>query len=129
LDLPHFRSDQLVKQGVNSAPVADTGAEVTPGEDQLAEDPRAKEKGAERGSRLKQYRKRIEEGASSLRDRAEQHAPPEVLSGLAATARNVAQYLDGMAARARVKQAKEETSVPEPAEQVPEPEQADAPRN
>jgi hypothetical protein len=81
---------------------------------------------AEHGSRLQQYRKRIEKLASSLRDGAEQHAPPEVLSGLAATAKNVAQYLDGMAARARVKQAKEETPVPEPAEQVPEPEQADS---
>jgi hypothetical protein len=106
--------------------MADMGAEVTPAENQLAEDPQAKEKGAEQGSRLKQYRKRIEEGASSLRDRAEQHAPPEVLSGLAATARNVAQYLDGIAERARVKQAKEEAPVPKPAEQVPEPEQAES---
>ena len=101
--------------------MADTGAEVTPGEDQLAEDPRAKEKGAEQGSRLKQYRKRIEDGASSLRDRAEQHAPPEVLSGLATTAEKVAQYLGGMAARARVKQAKEEAPAPKPTEQVSEP--------
>jgi hypothetical protein len=44
---------------------------------------------------------------------------------LAATAKKVAQYLDGMAERARVKQAKEEAPVPEPAEQVPEPEQAE----
>jgi hypothetical protein len=44
-----------------------------------------------------------------------------VLSGLAATAKNVALYLDGMAARARMKQAKEEAPVPKPAEQVPEP--------
>jgi hypothetical protein len=58
---------------------------------------------------------------SSLRDGAEQHAPPEVLGGLAATAKSVAQYLDGMAERARVKQAKEEAAVPKPAEQVPEP--------
>jgi len=40
---------------------------------------------------------------------------------LAATARNVAQYLDGMAERARAKQAKEEARVPKPAEQAPEP--------
>jgi hypothetical protein len=100
--------------------MADTAAELTPAEDQLPEDPRAKETGGEQGSRLKQYGKRIKESASSLRDGAEQHAPPEVLSSLAATARNVAQYLDGMAERARVKQAKEEASVRKPAEQVPE---------
>ena len=64
------------------------------------------------------------------RDRAEQHAPPEVLSGLAATAKNVAQYLDGMAERARVKQAKEEAPMPQPGEQVPEPtEQAERASN
>ena len=78
------------------------------------------------GSRLEQYRNRIEEWASAVRDGAEQHAPPEVLSGLAATARNVARYLDGMAERARVKQANEE-AVAEPADQVPEPEQAERP--
>jgi hypothetical protein len=44
-----------------------------------------------------------------------------VLSGLAATAKNVAQYLDGMAERAQAKQAKEEAPVPKPAEPVPEP--------
>jgi hypothetical protein len=110
--------------------MADTGAEVTPAEDQLAEGSRPKETGAEQGSRLQQYRKRIEEWGSSLRDRAEQRAPPEVLSGLAATAKNVAQYLDGMAERARVKQAKEEGPVPKPAEQVPEPtEQAESASN
>jgi hypothetical protein len=82
------------------------------------EDRRAEDTGAEHGSRLQQYRRRIEEWASSLRDGAEQHAPPEVLTGLAATAKNVAQYLDGMAERARAKQ---EAPVPKPAEQVPEP--------
>jgi hypothetical protein len=49
-----------------------------------------------------------------------------VLSGLAATAKKIARYLDGMAERARVKRAKEEAPVPEPAEQVPEPEQAES---
>jgi hypothetical protein len=44
-----------------------------------------------------------------------------VLSGLAATAKNVAQYLDGMAERARVKQEKEEAPVRKVSEQVPEP--------
>ena len=100
--------------------MADTSAEVTPAEDQLAEDPRAKETGGGQGSRLEEYRKRIKESASSLRDGAEQHAPPEVLSSLATAAQKVAQYLDGMAERARVKQAQEEASVPKPAEQVPE---------
>jgi hypothetical protein len=100
--------------------MADTSAEVTPAEDQLAEDPRAKETGGGQGSRLEQYRKRIKESASSLRDGAEQHAPPEVLSSLATAAQKVAQYLDGMAERARVKQAQEEAAVPKPAEQVPE---------
>jgi hypothetical protein len=100
-----------------------TGGEVTRPE----EDRRAGDTGAEQGSLLQQYRKRVEEWASSLRDGVEQHAPPEVLSGLAATAKNVAQYLDGMAERARVKQAKEEAPVPKPAEQVPEPtEQAES---
>ena len=101
--------------------MTDTGAEVS-----RPEDSRAKDTEAEQGSRLQQYRKRIEGWASGLRDGAEQHAPPEVLSGLAATAKKVAQYLDGMAERARVKQAKEEAPVPEPAEQVPEPEQAES---
>jgi hypothetical protein len=60
----------------------------------------------------------------SRRDRTAR--PPEVLSGLAATAKKIARYLDGMAERARVKRAKEEAPVPEPAEQVPEPEQAES---
>jgi hypothetical protein len=97
--------------------MTNVGGKVTRSE----EDRRAEDTGAEQGSRLQQYRKRIEEWASSLRDGAEQHAPPEVLSGLAATAKNVAQYLDGLAERARAKQAKEEAPVPKPAEQVPEP--------
>jgi hypothetical protein len=94
--------------------MTDTGGEVT-----RAEDRRAEDTGAEPGSRLQRYRKRSEEWALALRDGAEQHAPPEVLSGLAATAKNVAQYLDGMAERARAKQA--EKTVPEPSEQGPEP--------
>jgi hypothetical protein len=107
--------------------MTDPGTEGTRAEDPLAEDPRAKDTEAEHGSRLQQYRKRIERWAFTLRDGAEQHAPPEVLRRLAATAKNVALYLDGMAARARVKQAKEEasvaepTEVPGPTEQVPKP--------
>jgi hypothetical protein len=92
-----------------------TGGEVT-----RAEDARPEGAEADPGSRLQQYRKRSEEWALALRDGAEQHAPPEVLSGLAATAKKLAQYLDGMAERARVKQAKEEAPAPKPAEQKPE---------
>jgi hypothetical protein len=107
--------------------VADTGGEVTRAEDPPAGERPGKDTMTGQGSRLEQNRNRIEEWASALRVGAEQHAPPEVLSGLATTARNVARYLDGMAERARVKQAKEE-AVPKPAEQVPEPpEQAENP--
>jgi hypothetical protein len=96
--------------------MTDTGAEVT-----RAEDSRPEDTGAEPGSRLQQSRKRIEEWVVALRDGAEQHAPPEVLSGLAGTAQKLAQYLDGMAERARAKQVKEE-AVPEAAERaIPEP--------
>jgi hypothetical protein len=80
-------------------------------------DPEGEGTGAQPGSRLQRYRKRIEELAISIRDGAEQHAPPEVLSGLAATAKNLAQYLDDMAERARVKQAQLE-AAPEPAERT-----------
>ena len=102
--------------------MTDTGAEST-----RAEGPPPEDTGAEPGSRLQQYRKRTEKWAVALRDGAEQHAPPEVLSGLAGTAKKLAQYLDGMAERARAKQAKEE-AVPEPAEQaVREPAEQAAP--
>jgi hypothetical protein len=104
--------------------MADTGAEVTHAEDRRPGEPLGKDAETGQGSRLELYRNRIEEWASALRDGAEQHAPPEVLSGLATTARNVARYLDGMAERVRVRQAKEDAPVPKPAEQVPEPEQA-----
>jgi hypothetical protein len=80
-------------------------------------DPRAEGTGAEPGSRLQRYRTRIEELAFSIRDGAEQHAPPEVLTGLAAAAKNVARYLDDMAERARVKQAELE-AAPEPPERT-----------
>jgi hypothetical protein len=92
-----------------------TGGEVTgPAE------PRPEDAAAEGGSRLQQYRKRTEEWASALRDSAEQHAPPELLSGLARTARNLAQYLEGMAESARARQA-DKGPVPQPEEQPPEP--------
>jgi hypothetical protein len=100
--------------------MTDTGGEVKRAEDPRPEGAPGKDVAGE-GSRLEQSRKRIGERASALRDRVEKHAPPAVLSGLAAAAKNVAQYIDGMAERARVKQAKEEAPVPKPAEQVPEP--------
>jgi septal ring factor EnvC (AmiA/AmiB activator) len=53
-------------------------------------------------SRLKRYDQRIEEWISSLKDEAGQRSP-EVLSALAAKARDVSEYLDKMAARARSK--------------------------
>jgi hypothetical protein len=95
----------------------DTGAEVARGEEPRAESPGAEGTGAEHGSRLELYRKRVEEWLVAVRDGAEEHAPPELLSGLAGAAKNVAQYLDGMADRARAKQAKEE-AVPEATEQA-----------
>jgi hypothetical protein len=101
--------------------MTDTGADFPRAEDPQREDPRA-----EHGSRLQQYRTRVEEWAFALRDGAEQHAPPEMLGGLAGTARKVAQFLDGMAERAREKQAKEEVAAgpteeaSEATEQAPE---------
>ena len=108
--------------------MTDTGAEVTRAEDPRTREPPGTDTVTGQGSRLEQYRKRIEEWASALRDGAEQHAPPEVLSGLATTARNVARYFNGMAERARMKQA-QERAVSESAEQLPEPEHAESASN
>jgi hypothetical protein len=109
--------------------MTDTGGEVKRAEDPRPEGALGKDMPAQ-GSRLEQSRRRIGERASALRDGVEKHAPPEVLSGLAAAAKNVALYLDGMAERARVKQAMEEAPVPTPEEQVPEPtEQAESASN
>jgi hypothetical protein len=101
--------------------MTDTGGEVKRAEDPRPEGARGKDVAGEQGSRREQSRKRIGERASALRDGVEKYAPPAVLSGLAAAAKNLALYLDGMAERARVKQAKEEGPSPEPTEQVPEP--------
>jgi hypothetical protein len=101
--------------------MTDTGGEVPRTEDPGPEGARGTDVAGDQGSRLEESRKRIAERASALRDGVEKHAPPAVLSGLAAAARNVALYLDGMAERARVKQAKEEAPLPEPTEQVPKP--------
>jgi hypothetical protein len=53
-------------------------------------------------SRLKRYDQRVEEWLSSLKDEAGQRSP-EVLSALAAKAKDVADYLDKMAEKARSK--------------------------
>lgn len=59
---------------------------------------------AEQRSRLRRYDKRVEEWLASLKDEAEQRSP-EVLSALAAKAKDVAEYLDNMAEKARSKTA------------------------
>ena len=53
-------------------------------------------------SRLKRYDQRVEEWLTSLKDEAGQRSP-EVLSALAAKAKDVAEYLDKMAEKARSK--------------------------
>jgi hypothetical protein len=68
----------------------DTGDETTTEGDQLAH------------ARIKRYDKRIEEWLTSLKEEAGQRSP-EVLSALAAKAKDVAEYLDKMAEKARSK--------------------------
>lgn len=53
-------------------------------------------------SRLKRYDQRVEEWITSLKDEAGQRSP-EVLSALAAKAKDVADYLDKMAEKTRAK--------------------------
>jgi hypothetical protein len=62
-------------------------------------------------SRLKRYDRRVEEWLASLKDEAEQRSP-EVLGALAAKAKDVAEYLDKMAERARSKQEVADDSGP-----------------
>jgi hypothetical protein len=57
---------------------------------------------AEQVSRLKRYDNRVEEWLASLKDEAGQRSP-EVLNALAAKAKDVAEYLDKMAEKARSK--------------------------
>jgi hypothetical protein len=57
---------------------------------------------SEQLSRLKRYDQRVEEWLTSLKDEAGQRSP-EVLSALAAKAKDVADYLDKMAEKARSK--------------------------
>jgi hypothetical protein len=58
-------------------------------------------------SQPKRYDKRIEEWILALRDEAG-HRAPEVLSGLASTAKSVAQYLEDLAEQTRAKQGRGE---------------------
>jgi hypothetical protein len=51
-------------------------------------------------SRLERYDQRVEEWLTSLKEEAEQRSP-EVLSALSAKAKDVADYLDRLAERAR----------------------------
>ena len=62
---------------------------------------------AEDASRPQRFDKRIEEWILGLRDQAEEHTP-EVLDGLAATAKSVAKYLDDMAVQVRQKRSTKE---------------------
>jgi len=66
---------------------------------------------ADQVSRLKRYDRRVEEWLASLKDEAEQRSP-EVLGALAAKAKDVAEYLDKMAERARSKQEGADDSGP-----------------
>ena len=62
----------------------------------------------EQVSRLKRYDQRVEEWLTSLKDEAGQRSP-EVLSALAAKAKDMGEYLDKMADKAR---SRTETSAP-----------------
>jgi len=57
---------------------------------------------SEQVSRLKRYDQRVEEWLSSLKEEAEQRSP-EVLSALSAKAKDVAEYLDKMAEKTRLR--------------------------
>jgi hypothetical protein len=61
-------------------------------------------------SRLRGYDKRLEEWLASLKDEAGQRSP-EVLSALAAKAKDVAEYLEKMADQARSRRAPNETGT------------------
>jgi hypothetical protein len=71
-------------------------------------------------SRLKRYDQRVDEWLSSLKDEAGQRSP-EVLGALAAKAKDVAEYLDKMAERARSKQEADDSRL-----SLPAPETGDA---
>ncbi len=72
---------------------------------------------ADQVSRLRRYDKRVEEWLASLKDEAEQRSP-EVLGALAAKAKDVAEYLDKMAERARSKQEADDSRPSLPAQET-----------
>ena len=74
---------------------------------------------ADQVSRLKRYDKRVEEWLASLKDEAEQRSP-EVLGALAAKAKDVAEYLDKVAERARSKQEADDSRPSWPAPETPD---------
>jgi hypothetical protein len=61
-------------------------------------------------SRLRGYDKRLEEWLASLKEEAGQRSP-EVLSALAAKAKDVAEYLEKMADQARSRRAPDESGT------------------
>jgi hypothetical protein len=71
---------------------------------------------AEQVTRLKRYDRRLEEWLVSLKEEAEQRSP-EVLGALAAKAKDVAEYLDKMAERARSKQEADDSQPAMPAQE------------
>jgi hypothetical protein len=64
------------------------------------QDPTDRESESEQVSRIKRYDQRVEDWLTSLKDEAGQRSP-EVLSALAAKARDVGAYLERMAEKAR----------------------------
>lgn len=70
-------------------------------------------------SRLKRYDQRVEEWLTSLKEEAGQRSP-EVLSALAAKAKDVAEYLDKLAERARSKQEADDARPSLPAQETSE---------
>jgi hypothetical protein len=73
---------------------------------------------ADQISRLKRHDRRLEEWLASLREEAEQRSP-EVLGALAAKAKDVAEYLDKMAARAKSKQEADRLGPSSPTQDTP----------
>ena len=69
--------------------------------------------GGDQESRLKRYDQRIEEWLTSLKEGAEQRSP-EVLSALATKAKDVGDYLDKLADRARSRDEPTRTTADEP---------------
>jgi hypothetical protein len=80
--------------------------------DTESEDTRAENSATDQPSGTKRWEKRVEEWLYSLKDEAEQRTP-EVLSGLAATAKDVASYLENMAEQVRSRQEHEKPAAPE----------------